>query len=109
MSLAFPYHINSYTLLGSPTRFTSGTLNFNPPLLIKERDAIGLYVAEPQGDDRIVSFVGDGSDSLCLSAISAGTIDCSSTAIVSEKLLRAHGTISEYTDVYKFVPCAIVH
>ena len=51
-----------------------------------------MYVAAPQGSERVVTFVAEGSGNICVNDNSESSINCS---IVNGNILRAQVDISK--------------
>uniref|UniRef100_A0A1X7UA21 Protein kinase domain-containing protein n=1 Tax=Amphimedon queenslandica TaxID=400682 RepID=A0A1X7UA21_AMPQE len=79
---------------GNTVRNRDGTVSVTPPLLIRKGEVIGLYIAAPQGSERDVTFVADGSGSICVNGSSDNSISCTT---VNGKILRAKATITPIT------------
>lgn len=86
------HHVMYLWLSGNPVKDKDGTVNVTPPLFIRKGEVIGIYVAAPQGSERDVTFVADGSGNICVSGSSGNSISCTT---LNGKILRAKATISE--------------
>ncbi|XP_019855447.1 PREDICTED: tyrosine kinase receptor Cad96Ca-like isoform X1 [Amphimedon queenslandica] len=78
----------------NPAGNRGNTVSVTPPLFIRKGEVIGIYVPAPQGNERDVTFVADGSGSICVNGSSGNSISCST---LNGKILRAKATITPIT------------
>ncbi|XP_019855449.1 PREDICTED: ephrin type-A receptor 4-like isoform X3 [Amphimedon queenslandica] len=79
----------------NPAGNRGNTVSVTPPLFIRKGEVIGIYVPAPQGNERDVTFVADGSGSICVNGSSGNSISCST---LNGKILRAKATITTTSD-----------